>query len=616
MLYDQYFIDDLKNRADIVRIIQPYAQDLKKKGANWMACCPFHQEKTPSFSVNPSKGYYKCFGCGKGGSVYNFLMEMEGLNFPEAIKRVAEISGVMLPEPIDDRNYEINKKKKEEKKKLADEIIELNKIAREFWEGELQTKNAKAKAAREYLKKRGISEETQKVFHIGFSPDKWDALLNLLKEKGANEKLIEQSGLVSVNEEKDRVFDRFRGRIMFPVLDVNGNAIAFGARAMGSDEPKYLNSPETPAYIKGNHLYGLFQSKNEIRQKKFAILVEGYLDLIALYQFGITNTAASLGTAFTDQQSKLLHRFADRVVINYDGDDAGIKAARRAIEHLLPQDFDVKVLVLPDSKDPDDFIRENGKEAYDERRGKAAGFLRFALDASVVGRNLSNAKQKADAIEDFLPVISTIRNSVQRRESFDQAMTFFHIEDAGLRRELWNSLKNVGHGDVPNITQKVSRAARAKVTVAERRLLELLVFDRDLKDIILPQLEPSDYENLSTAEIFAAFIAAHDSGQDIAPETLLEHIGDDETSFDLAHELLSGKPRREKDDALDDVLRQAENCVFSLRNMAIANRIMEISREATLAEQSGDTQLFNQLTFEQLELEKIRRELQHRLLEL
>lgn len=616
MLYDQYFIDDLKNRADIVRIIQPYAQDLKKKGANWMACCPFHQEKTPSFSVNPSKGFYKCFGCGKGGSVYNFLMEMEGLNFPEAIKRVAEISGVMLPEPIDDKSYEVNKKKKEEKKKLADEIIELNKMALEFWETELQAKNAKAKNAREYLKKRGISEETQKAFHIGFSPDKWDGLLNLLRERNIDDKLIEQSGLVSVNEEKDRLFDRFRGRIMFPVLDVNGNPVAFGARAMGSDEPKYLNSPETPAYTKGEHLYGLFQSKNDIRQKKFAILVEGYLDLIVLYQFGIPNVAASLGTAFTPEQSKLLSRFAKRVVINYDGDSAGIKAARRAIEHLLPQDFDVKVLVLPDGKDPDEFIRENGVDAYNERRGKAVGFLRFALDASVKGRNLHNAKQKAEAIEEFLPVISTIRNNIQRRESFDQAMTFFHVEDTGLLRELWNSLKNVDHGIPQNITQKVSRAARAKITVAERRLLELLVFDGNLRDIILPQIEPSDYENLSTAEIFIAFITAHEAGQEINPETLLEHIGDDETSLDLARELLKGKPRREKDEVLDGVLHQAENCVFSLRNMAIANRIMEINREATLAEQAGDADLFNQLTFEQLELEKIRRDLQRRIVEL
>jgi len=616
MLYDQYFIDDLKNRADLVRIIQPYAQDLKKKGANWMACCPFHQEKTPSFSVNPAKGFYKCFGCGKGGTAFNFLMEMEGLNFPEAIKRVAEISGVMLPEPIDDVSFERGKRKREETKKIADQIIELNQIALEFWQSELQKKNAKAKAAREYLVTRGISVETQKAFHIGFSPDKWDGLLNVLRERNIDEKLIEQSGLVSVNEEKERTFDRFRGRIMFPVLDVNGRPVAFGARAMGADEPKYLNSPETPAYTKGQHLYGLFQAKDDIRKKKFAILVEGYLDLIALYQYGITNVAASLGTAFTPEQSKLLSRFTKRVVINYDGDSAGVKAARRAIEHLLPQDFDIKVLVLPDGKDPDDFIRENGVDVYNERRGKAAPFLRFALDASVAGRNLHNAKQKAEAIEDFLPIIAAVRNNIQRRESFDQAMTFFNVEDAGLRRELWVSLKTGGHGDMQYITQKVSRAARAKVTVAERHLLELLVFDRELRNVILPQLETTDYENLATAEIFAALIETNKSRDEITPAALLEHIETDETSVDLAAELLSGKPRREKDDAIDKVLREAENCVFSLRNMAIANRTMEISREASIAEQDGNTELFNQLTFEQLELEKIRRDLQQRIVEL
>lgn len=615
MLYDQYFIDDLKNRADIVRIIQPYAQDLKKKGANWMACCPFHQEKTPSFSVNPSKGFYKCFGCGKGGTAFNFLMEMEGLNFPEAVKRVAEISGVMLPEPIDDESYERSKKKREETKKIADQIIELNQIALEFWEGELQKKNAKAKAAREYLVGRGISEETQKAFRIGFSPDKWDSLLNLLKDKGAADELIQQSGLVSVNEEKDRVFDRFRGRIMFPVLDVNGKPIAFGARAMGADEPKYLNSPETPAYTKGQHLYGLFQSKDEIRKRKFAILVEGYLDLIALFQFGIRNTAASLGTAFTPEQSKLLSRFAKRVVINYDGDTAGIKAARRAVEHLLPQEFDIKVLVLPDGKDPDDFVREFGADEYHERRGKAASFMRFTLDAAVAGRNLNNPRQKAEAIEEFLPVISAIRNNIQRRESFDQAMTFFHVEDAGLRRELWSSLKTSHPGEMPNIAQKFSRAARSKVTVAERRLLELLIFDSDLREIILPQLEPSDYIDLSTSELFAAFIELHNATDQITAETIAEHI-DDEMTMDLAGELLRGSPRRERDEALDKVLHEAENCVFSLRNMAIANRTLEISREAAMAERAGDIELFNQLTFEQLELEKIRRELQHRVVEL
>lgn len=616
MLYPQYFIDDLKTRADLVRIIQPYAADLKKKGANWMACCPFHQEKTPSFSVNPSKGFYKCFGCGKGGTAFNFLMEMEGLNFPEAVKRVAEISGVMLPEPIDDESYERGKKKREEKKQLADQVIELNQVALEFWEKELQGKSKKAKEAREYLEQRGISENVQRQFRIGFSPDSWDGLLSVLRSFGADDKLIEQSGLVAVNEEKDRVYDRFRGRIMFPVLDINGRPVAFGARAMGDDQPKYLNSPETPAYTKGEHLYGLFQSKDEIRKKKFAILVEGYLDLIALYQFGVTNVAASLGTAFTPEQSKLLSRFAKSVVINYDGDQAGIKAARRAIEHLLPQEFDIKVLVLPDGKDPDDFIRENGKKVYNEFRGNAEPYLAFSLRAATTGRNIANAKQKAEAIEDFLPVISAIRNHIQQRESFDQAMEYFHIDDTGLKRELWNSITKNDRSDTRSITQRVSRAARSKITIAERKLLELLVFDKELRETIFPIFEPSDYEHLATAELFQAFIAIHAEGNEIEPETLMTHIGDDEMSLDVAQQLLQGAPKRNIGDAIDNVLHEAESCVFTLRSMAIANRITELSREAALAQQSGNDQRVNDLTREQLELEKIRRDLQRRTLDM
>ena len=440
-------------------------------------------------------------------------------------------------------------------------------------------------------------------------------MLKALQKSGAEDKLIEQSGLVSVNEEKERVFDRFRGRIMFPVLEVNGRPVAFGARAMGSDEPKYLNSPETPAYVKGQHLYGLYQAKDDIRKKGFAILVEGYMDLIALYQFGVTNTAASLGTAFTPEQAKLLSRFAKRVVINYDGDSAGKKAARRAIEQLLPQDFDVKVLVLPDGKDPDDFIRENGTDAYNERRGKAASFLRFALDASVAGRSLRNAKQKAEAIEDFLPVVSAIRNNIQRRETFDQAMDFFQLDDAGLRRELWNSFDKRNPSSVQPVTQRISRIARPKATVAERRLLELLIHDRDLQEAIVPQLESSDYQDLATSDIFSAIVNAFKAREVVTPEFMFEQLGDDEDSLNIAYDVLKGEPRRPHDEALDETRKEAENCVFSLRSMAISHRTLEISREAAIAEQAGDQDLFNQLTYEQLELEKIRRELQRQLAE-
>jgi DNA primase len=613
MLYDQYFIDDLKSRADLVRIVEMHVP-LKKKGANWWGNCPFHGEKTASFSVSPQKGFYKCFGCGKGGSAYNFVMEIEGLNFPEAIKRVAEISGVPLPEPVDDKNYERSKQRKKEQKAIADQVIELNKYALEFWEHHLQENNPPSKAAREYLEKREISEEVIKKFHIGYAPDSWDALMSLLKEKGADEKLIEASGLVSINEEKKRVYDRFRGRVMFPVLNLEGNPIAFGARILAQGEPKYLNSPETPAYIKGEHLYGLFQSKEEVRKKKYAILVEGYLDLIALYQFGVTNCVASLGTAFTEQQSKLLGRFAKKVVVNYDGDKAGVKAARRAIEILLAEDFEIKVLVLPNGQDPDDFIRANGFTAYKKQHEtNATTYLQFVLETAVQERNLAVPKQKAEAIEDVMPVLSAIRHPIQKRDSFDQALSFFRIDDSILKRDLWKSVKLGARIETESIKQQVARAAQAKMTVAESRLLELLIYDNELREIILPQLEETDYEPLATANVFRAVIELQKTGAEITLESLLELVADDETASDFVPVLMMSEPPREPGDAIDEVLHNAESCVFTLRSMAISNRILEISQELILAEQSGNTQLLGHLVTEQIDLARLKRDLQMRI---
>lgn len=615
MLYPQYFIDDLKSRADLVRVIEPHTE-LKRKGVNWMGRCPFHEEKTASFSVNPGKGFYKCFGCGKGGNVFTFLMEVEGLNFPEAVKKVAEMAGVTLPEPVDDKQYQANKKRREEQKKVSDQIIDLNRVALEFWEQHLQDNTAQARDARDYLESREISVETQRAFRVGYSPDSWDALLTVLRETGADQRLIDQSGLVSINEEKSRTFDRFRGRIMFPVLDIDGNPVAFGARAMGKDEPKYLNSPETPAYIKGRHLYGLYQGRADIKRRKFAILVEGYLDLIALYQFGVRNTAASLGTAFTAEQAKLLGRFARKVVVNYDGDSAGVKAARRAIETLLAEDLEIKVLILPDGKDPDDFIRANGTESYNSLRGKAFPYLQFVLDSAVQERDLHVPKQKAEAIEDVLPVLGAVRNQIQKRESFDQSMDFLRVEDSALKRDLWNTVKQGSRIESGAIKQQVARASRARMTVAEQRLLELLIFDDELREMILSGLEPPDYEQLATVSIFRALFELRERGEKVTLDSLLELVGDDETASDLVPVLLMSEPFREEGEAIDGVLHDAENCVFTLRSMAISNRILDISQELLYAEQSGNDELLNSLVVEQMELAQMKRELQRRIAEI
>ncbi|HYP51191.1 MAG TPA: DNA primase, partial [Pyrinomonadaceae bacterium] len=490
--------------------------------------------------------------------------------------------------------------------------IELNQFALELWEHHLQENVGRQ--AREYLEKRGISDETRKIFRIGYAPDSWDALMSHLKSKGADEKLIEQSGLVSINEEKKRVYDRFRGRVMFPVLDVGGKPVAFGARILDKGEPKYLNSPETPAYIKGEHLYGLLQDKEDIRRTKFALLTEGYLDLIALYQAGVHNAVASLGTAFTPQQAKLLGRFARKIVVNYDGDSAGVKAARRAIETLLAEDFEIKVLVLPNGQDPDDFIRANGFQAYkNQHKENAFPYLQFVLENATRELNLALPKHKADAIEDVLPVISAVRNPIQKRESFDQAMNYLRVDDAVLKRDLWKTVKlAAAAGDVnaADIRRTVSRHSRARLTVAEQRLLEFIIHDAELREIILPQLEETDFEALATAAVFRALLTIRQNGKEFTAENLTELVSEDAQAEDILPILLMSEPPREPDEAIDEVLAEAEKCVFTLRGMAIANRILEISQELVSAEQTGDFALRDRLVREQIDLARLKHELE------
>ncbi len=592
MRYPQTFIDDLRRQADIVRVIQDYVS-LKKKGANWMACCPFHQEKTPSFSVNPAKEIFFCFGCQKGGSVFNFVMEIERVSFPEAIKIVAEKSNVPLPALVDDGKFEARRKD-------ADEVIELNSWALEFWEGQLTEDGAEARAAREYLAKREITDETRQVFRLGYAPDSWEALSAYLKRRGASEAQIEKSGLV-VKKDAGGFYDRFRGRLIFPVLDAQGRAVAFGGRLLGAGEPKYLNSPETAAYTKGRHLYGLHLTRDEMRRKKFAILVEGYLDLIVPYQFGVRNMAASLGTALTPEQARLMGRFARKVVINYDGDSAGVKAAKRAIETLLAEDFEIKVLVLPEGTDPDEFIRQHGVEAYHERRGKSLPHIQFVLDQAVRDRNLLRPADKAAAVEEALPYVRAVRNGIQKREYFDITMDALRVEEPALRNELWQTIKKGANMEQANVRQKVARASGAQPTVAEQRLLELLIHDADLRREILPRMQPSDYEELPTAAIFRALIEAGAQGGEVNSSTLMSRAEDDPVATDLLPLLLMSEPQRDKDEAMDDVLANAESCLNALRLMAVDRRINELGLEIASAERAGDMERRDRLALEHLE---------------
>ena len=577
MRYPQTFLDDLKRQADIVRVVQDYVQ-LKKKGANWMACCPFHKEKTPSFSVSPAKEIFYCFGCHKGGSVFNFVMEMERVSFPEAIKLVAEKSGVPLPKLIDDSRFEARRNE-------ADAVIELNKWALEWWEQQLES-SGEARIARNYLKRREITDETRKTFRIGYAPDSWDALSMYLRQKGAPQDQIERSGLV-VKKEEGGSYDRFRGRLIFPVMDIQGKPIAFGGRTLRDEDAKYINSPETAAYVKGRNLFGLNLTRDEIRRAGFVILVEGFLDLIIPYQFGVRNVVASLGTALTPDQARLVSRFARKVVVNYDGDNAGVQAAKKAIAILLAEDLEVKILVLPDGSDPDEFIRKSGVSEYQQQRGLAQPHIQFVIDQAVRDRKLSNPADKEAAIEEVLPYIRVVRSRFQKREYFDIAMDSLRIGDATLKRELWHSIRQ-GTGEGARAGEAAKAAARRatiKPTVAEERLLGFVFANEELRSGVLSMLQPEDYEDLATAPLLRVLLELQNEHQEIDFNSLSEKLAETPELAELLPMLMMSESLHASNEHYTP-----EECVFTFRLMKLENRIGQLRDEGALAEREGNAE--------------------------
>jgi len=594
MRYPQTFIDDLKRQADIVRVVQDYVQ-LKKKGANWMACCPFHKEKTPSFSVSPAKEIFYCFGCHKGGSVFTFVMEIERVGFPEAIKIVADKVGMPLPKMLDDSRFEARRQE-------SDLVIQLNSWAMEWWQQQLESSN-EGRIAREYLKERGITEETQKAFRLGYAPDSWESLSTFLRNKGAPQEHIDRSGLVAKKEETNRSYDRFRGRLMFPVLDVQGRPIAFGGRTLKNEDAKYINSPETAAYVKGRNLFGLNLTRDEIRRQGFAILVEGFLDLIVPYQVGVRNVVASLGTALTSDQAKLLRRFAPKVVVNYDGDRAGIQAAKKSIEILLAEDLEVKVLVLPDNADPDEYIRKFGVTEYQQQRAQAQPHIQFVIESALRDRNLHRPAEKAEAVEEVLPYIRAVNSRIQKREYFDMAMDALGIDRENVntsawRRELWQMVRDQRRAG-PNTVQALTR--RSEATAAEQRLLGLLCADANLRREVLQMLQEEDYEDLATAPLFKALFELEREGAEIDFDTLSGKTDGDEFAAKMIPMVLMNSSLHGSNEHY-----VAEQCVSTFRLMKVEQRIEELRRELAIAEREQDDERVSRLSAEQIQLSALR----------
>lgn len=379
-------IREVIERSDILEVVEKYVP-LKKKGRNFMGLCPFHSEKTPSFSVSPEKGLFKCFGCGKGGTAITFLMEMEGMPFPEAVKELGDRYGVRV-----ETSTKTNGKRNDKREKL----YAVNREAGKYFTDNL--KGDAGKDAVNYLKRRGIDGVTARDFSLGFAPGGWDGLIEHFKRKDISAKLLEETGLVIMGDRGP--YDRFRGRIIFPIKDHRGRLSGFGGRTIGNDETKYMNSPETAVYQKGDILYGLDITKNEIRKAGYAVIVEGYLDTISLYQMGIKNAVATLGTALTPEHIKTLKRYVKEAVLLFDADEAGGMAAERTLPLFGEGKMYARAAVLPEGEDPDSFIRKKGIKEFLKVIEDAKDIFDFCLDRIYKRHDLNTAKGATEALDE------------------------------------------------------------------------------------------------------------------------------------------------------------------------------------------------------------------------
>jgi DNA primase len=413
-------IEQIASANDIVEVIGAYFP-LKRAGVNFKALCPFHQEKTPSFIVSSSRQTFHCFGCGAGGSVFRFVMEYEHLDFPAAVRKLAARAGITIVEERsgagEDRQYEARRT-----------LLKLHGEAAE-WFHENLTRRDIGEAARKYLQQRGITSEVAKRWQIGYAPDQWDALLNWAEQRGYNNQVVVHSGLVSqksdpeTNVERRSLYDRFRGRIIFPICNDVGEVIAFSGRLLNDEQgaAKYLNSPETPLFRKGNVLFGLHKSKRALIEANCAIVCEGQLDLISLFEAGITNVVAPQGTAFTENQARILKRFVAEVILCFDSDPAGTKAAERSLEALLENDFIIRVVELPPGEDPDSLVRREGKEQFGKRVAEARDFFEYWIDREIASADLSSMGARIQAARSLAGTVSRVHDAVLRTEVVNKA---------------------------------------------------------------------------------------------------------------------------------------------------------------------------------------------------
>ncbi len=507
-------IEKVREASDIVDIISEYIP-LKRSGSNFVGLCPFHHEKTPSFTVSQTKEFFHCFGCGEGGDVITFIMKRENLSFPEAVRFLADKAGIPLEERKD-----IDNKYLEEKNKG----YVINKIAARFFYSNL-TKN---KIPLEYLHRRKISNKVIKQFGLGYALDDWTALYKHLKSLGYKDEEILKVGLIAKRSNADGYYDIFRNRIIFPIIDVRGRVIAFGGRVMDDSMPKYLNSQETYIFSKGNNLFGL-NLVSKLSDRKRIILVEGYMDVISMFNHGINYAVASLGTALTEQQGKLLKRYGQNIYICYDTDEAGTKASLKAIEILRKLEIEPKIVILDGYKDPDEFMRENSIEEFEKKLNNAYNHVDYKILIYKKKFNLNDTEGKIGFTKEIAKVIRDLKSPIEKDVYIDKISREMNISKDAIEKEVFgNNIRVTKKGNLvegKNISPlKVSLPTAS--TRAEIDLLRLMIFNKEYYDKVMQEVSLDDFENHECREILKIISDLYIEDEIIDEELLFERVMD------------------------------------------------------------------------------------------
>lgn len=523
MRYSEDAIEEVRMKNDIVDVISGYVK-LQKKGSNYFGLCPFHNEKSPSFSVSPGKQMYYCFGCGAGGNAITFVMEYENYSFSEALKVLADRAGVKLPV----QEYSKEARAQED---LRAALLEINKLAASYFY--YQLKNPQGELGYKYLRDRELSDETIVRFGLGYSNKTSDDLYRYLKGKGYDDAILKQTGLVTIEERG--TYDKFWNRVMFPIMDVNNRVIGFGGRVMGTGEPKYLNSPETKLFDKSRNLYGLNYAR--LSREKYILICEGYMDVIAMHQAGFTNAVASLGTAFTLQHAQLLKRYTDKVILTYDSDGAGIKAALRAIPILKEVGMSIRVLNMQPYKDPDDFIKNLGADAFQERIKKARNSFLYEIDVLKKDYKMDDPEQKTAFYNQVAKKLLEFPEALERENYLEAVSREFFINYEDLKR-LVNRL-----GASLGIAGTASRGEEEKgfkgqkkkdkedgVKQSQRLLLTWLIENPVLFDKIHGVITPEDFIEELYYNVARMVFDGHAAGT-LNPAEILNHFINDDDQY-------------------------------------------------------------------------------------